>query len=92
MVVEARPGLGKDLVEDAAHGQHGRTGVDARRPDRNLAHLAAGGRGAFDDGDVQASRRERERGNEAADSRSDHHHTPWPHAATLQNKLLANCL
>jgi hypothetical protein len=67
-------GLGQYLVEDPAHGEHRRPGVDGRAVDLELAHLAAGCGGGFAQRDLQPSLRQQQRADQATDAGTDHHH------------------
>ena len=70
--LEAGAGIGEDLVEDPAHRQHGRPGVDRGAPDRKNPHLAAGRGLLVDEGHGTALPREIECGHDPADAGADH--------------------
>ena len=80
MRVEARAGVGEQLVEDPAHGEDRRSGVDRRAVHRQMAHLAARRRSALENGDVSTLAREVERRGEPADAGAD---DDDPHAAII---------
>ena len=71
MRIEARAGIGEQLLEDPAHRQHGRAAIDRRTIDLDLPHLAAGRLAALDHGDGETARGEIQRGTEAADPRAN---------------------
>ena len=83
--VERRAGVGEDLVEDPAHGEHGRPGVDPLVADRDLAQLAARGRGPLQHDDIEPARGEQDRGGEPADPGPDHRDALAPGTAGLRN-------
>ncbi len=72
--LERAAGLGQDLVEDPAHGEHRRTGIDRRAVDRELAHLAARRSRGFDQRDLQPALRQQQGADQAANAGADHHH------------------
>ena len=71
MVGERKTGVGEDVLEDPAHGEYGRSGIELPAPDIHLAHLAARRAHPFDDDHVPSARRQQERGHQAADPGSD---------------------
>ena len=60
--------LGQDFVEDPAHREHRRPGVDARAVDFDGAHLSAGRVAGFDQRHVEAACGEQQRRDQAADA------------------------
>ena len=63
---------GKEVVEDVAHGQNGRAGVDAV----HLTHLAADMPVPFQHRDVIAGMGQRKRSAQTSDARADHYDRP----------------
>ena len=64
--LEPGAGVGQQLVEEGAQGEHGRAGRDRATVDQELAHLAARGRGALEQGHGTAADGELDRGGEPA--------------------------
>ena len=71
MRLERGAELGKELLEDSAHGEDGRARVNPAPGDARLAHLAAGTGRAFHHRDREALLRQQGGGGKAADSGSD---------------------
>ncbi len=71
-VAELGAALGEQLVEDPAHREHGRTGLDGAIPDRDGAHLPAGMRRALENRRVDTGMGEPQGGGEATDPGTDH--------------------
>ena len=89
--VERGADLGQDLVEDPAHREHGRAGVDRGAVDVERAHLAAGRIAGFEQRHVEAARGQQQRRDDAADAGADdddavrrrHAAQPWSHAVPV---------
>ncbi len=71
MGVERGAGFGEDLVEHPAHGQDRGAGIDRHAVHQQLAHLAAGRRGALEHRHLRTARGEIEGGGQTADSGAD---------------------
>ena len=71
MIAQRRPARGEDLVEDPAHGEHRRPGIDRAAGGGDLAQLAARRRRRLAHGDGVAARREQGGGGQAADAGAD---------------------
>ncbi len=69
----------KDLLEDPSHRENGRAGVDFECAGLDLAHLSARLGRPFDDGDLEAARREQQGCDNSANSGADHHDTRRAH-------------
>ncbi len=52
----------QERIENPAHGENGRAGIDAASAKFDLPHLAAGPIGLFDDDHVETARRQSKRG------------------------------
>lgn len=78
-IVETRARLIEDFVENPAHGENGRTGVELSPARLNLPELAAGRGGALDHGHVVAARGKQDGGDEPADSSPDDNHALRSH-------------
>jgi hypothetical protein len=81
MVGERRPRIGKQAFEHPAHGEHGRSRVDAGSAARvKLAHLAARCRALLDHSDMTAGPGQIDGGGETAHSRPDHNNRMVGHS------------
>ena len=78
-IVQTRARLIEDFVENPAHGENGRTGVELSPARLNLAELASGRGGALDHGHVVAARGKQDGGDEPADSSPDDNHALRSH-------------
>ena len=68
-----RAGVLENLLEDPAHREHGRPGVDEAPARLDLAHFSAGTVRGVERRHLEAARRERDGRGEAAHPRADDH-------------------
>ena len=71
----------EDLIEDPAHREDGRAGVDRQAAGQDRAHLSAGFVGAFEQRDVQAARGQQQRADQAANTSAHDDDAVCLHAA-----------
>ena len=83
---EIGTGLGKDLLEDPAHGEDGGTRLDMTAGRIDAAHLAAGLSRPLDHGDVEAGMGEAQGGDQPRDPRSDDDHPASGHARSSSRR------
>ena len=57
-IVQRDARFGQQLIEDPAHREHGRAGIDAGRAQPRLPQLSTGGLAALDDRHVESARRQ----------------------------------
>ena len=73
MLLQPGASRGEDLLEDPAHRENGRACVDAGGAGRHLAQLAARRGFLLDDQHVEPARGQQNRGDQAANPRTDDH-------------------
>jgi hypothetical protein len=91
--VERTAGLVEEIVEHAAHCEHGRAGIEPRLADGHFAHLAARDGGALEHDHPQAAARQQRRRRQPANAGADDGHawarhgflTPEPAGASLRS-------
>lgn len=71
-ILESASGISEQRLEDVAHREHGRAGVDRSALWREAAQLAADIRRSFDECDVMAAAREVDARGEATYACADH--------------------
>ena len=76
MVVQRSAGAGKYVLEDIAHREDGRAGVDSTTLGHDLAQLAARRLGRFDHQRLIAPRGAKQRRDESTHAGADHNDPP----------------
>ena len=79
VVIQPRTGIGEQRLEHPAHGEHGRSRVDPGAIGHQLAHLAAGCVGPFEQQHVLALPRQVNRGGQARHAGPDDDGTAATH-------------
>jgi hypothetical protein len=87
VLVEHGAGLGKNLFEDPAHGEHRGAGIHPRRARGDLPQLAARRGLLLHHLDVEAPCRQQDRRRQTPNPGADHHH-PLTHLVTPVRTLL----